>query len=172
MAHRAVVRHRIIVAGTCRASSVAHRAGCACGAPGWVRHRNMIFLWRMYPCATEKNFVATILWRTQQTWGCATESENGAPLILLSMVVFEALDLAQILLVFTIWTGVPIVVVMDNMSIRFVPRMIPTESTIVVVAMGSMAASSMGIISTMVIIFLCDDCCRRDDGDCHGRNAS
>ena len=44
-----------------------------CGAPGWVRHRKLIFLWRMDPCATEKNLVATILWRTQQTWGCATE---------------------------------------------------------------------------------------------------
>ena len=57
------------------------------GAP----QKYMIFLWRMYPCATEKKFVATILWRTQQTWGCATESENGAPLILLSVVVVAGL---------------------------------------------------------------------------------
>ena len=38
------------------------------------------------------------------------------------------------------------------MSIPFVSRMVPTESTIVVVAMGSVAASSMVIISTMVIV--------------------
>ena len=41
---------------------------------------------------------------------------------------------------------------MGSMSIPFVTRVIPTESTIVVVAMGSVAASSMVIISIMVIV--------------------
>ena len=46
----------------------------------------------------------------------------------------------------------PIVGVVGSMSIPLVPRMISTESTIVVVAMGFVAASSMVIISTMVIV--------------------
>ena len=45
----------------------------------------------------------------------------------------------------------PIVVVVDSMSIPLVPRMISTESTIVVVAMEFVAAF-MVIISTMVIV--------------------
>ena len=72
--------------------------------------------------------------------------------IMSSVLALVALDLTQILPGFTIWTRMPIVVVMDGMSIPLVPRMIPTESTIVVVAMGSVAASSMVIISTMVIV--------------------
>ena len=38
-------------------------------------------------CATEKTFVATILWRTEQIYGCATEIKNGAPQITYSVVV-------------------------------------------------------------------------------------
>ena len=69
------------------------------------------------------------------------------------ILALEALDLAQILLVFTIWTGVPIVVVVvDDMSIPLVPRVISTEPTIVVVAVGSMAASSMVTVSTIVMV--------------------
>ena len=69
------------------------------------------------------------------------------------ILALEALDLAQILLVFTIWTGVPIVVVVvDDMSIPLVSRVISTEPTIVVVAVGSVAASSMVIVSTMVMV--------------------
>ena len=69
-----------------------------------------------------------------------------------SVLALVALDLTQILPGLTIWTRMPIVVVMHGMSISLVPRMISTESTIVVVAMGSVAASSMVIISTMVIV--------------------
>ena len=72
--------------------------------------------------------------------------------IVSSVLALVALDLTQILPGFTIWTRLPIVVVMDSMSIPLVSRMIPTESTNVVVAMGSMAASSMMIISTMVVV--------------------
>ena len=67
-----------------------------------------------------------------------------------SILALEALDLAQILL-FTIWTGMSIVVV-DGMSIPLVPRVISTEPTIVVVAVGSVAASSMVTTSTMVMV--------------------
>ena len=49
----------------------------------------------------------------------------------------KALDLAQILSGFTIWTGMSIVVVVDGMYIPLVPRVISTEPTIVVVAVGS-----------------------------------
>ena len=38
-------------------------------------------------CATENIFVATILWRTEQICRCATETWNGAPQIVLSVVV-------------------------------------------------------------------------------------
>ena len=69
-----------------------------------------------------------------------------------SILALEALDLAQILLVFTIWTGMSIVVVVDGMSIPLVPRVISTEPTIVVVAVGSVAASSMVTASTMVMV--------------------
>ena len=72
--------------------------------------------------------------------------------IMPSILALEALDLAQILLVFTIWTGVPIVVVVDGMSIPLVPRVISTEPTIVVVAVGSVAASSMVTASTMMMV--------------------
>ena len=73
--------------------------------------------------------------------------------IMPSILALEALDLAQILLVFTIWTGVPIVVVVvDDMSIPLVPRVISTEPTIVVVAVGSMADSSMVTASTMMMV--------------------
>ena len=65
-----------------------------------------------------------------------------------SVLALVALDLTQILPGFTIWTRMPIVVVVvvGSMSISLVPRMIPTESTIVVVAMGSVSASSMVIV--------------------------
>ena len=69
------------------------------------------------------------------------------------ILALEALDLAQILPGFTILARMSIVVVMDGMSIPLVARvsrMIPTESTIVVVAVGSMAAFPMVIMSTMV----------------------
>ena len=72
--------------------------------------------------------------------------------IMPSILALEALDLAQILLVFTSWTGMSIVVVVDGMSIPLVPRVISTEPTIVVVAVGSVAASSMVPTSTMVMV--------------------
>ena len=69
-----------------------------------------------------------------------------------SILALEALDLAQILPGFTIWTGMSIVVVVDGMSIPLVPRVISTEPTIVVVAVGSVAASSMVTASTIVMV--------------------
>ena len=69
-----------------------------------------------------------------------------------SVLALVAENLTQVLPGFSIWMRLPIVVVMDNMSIPFVSRMIPMESTIGGVAMGSVAASSMVIISTMVIV--------------------
>ena len=47
--------------------------------------------------------------------------------IMPSILALEALDLAQILPGFTIWTRMSIVVVVDGMSIPLVPRVIPTE---------------------------------------------
>ena len=72
--------------------------------------------------------------------------------IVSSVLALVAENLTQVLPGFTIWTRLPIVVIMSGMSIPLVTRVIPAESTIVVVAMGSMAASSMVIISTMVIV--------------------
>ena len=72
--------------------------------------------------------------------------------IMPSILALEALDLAQILPRFTIWMGMSIVVVVDGMSIPLVPRVISTEPTIVVVAVGSVAASSMVTASTMMMV--------------------
>ena len=69
------------------------------------------------------------------------------------VVAFEAEHLRDVPPGFSIWMRVSIVVVMDDMSILLVPRvsrMIPMGSTIVVVAMGSVAAFPMVIMSTMV----------------------
>ena len=70
-----------------------------------------------------------------------------APLV----VAFEAKHLGDVPPGFSIWTRMPIVVVVDGISIPLMPRMISTEPTIVVVAMEFVAAS-MVIISTMVIV--------------------
>ena len=69
------------------------------------------------------------------------------------VVAFEAQHLRDIPSWFSIWTRVPIVVVMGSMFILLVvrvSRMIPTESTIAIVAVGSVAAFPMVIMSTMV----------------------
>ena len=70
------------------------------------------------------------------------------------VVAFEAEHLGDVPPGFSMWTRMPIVVVVDDMSIPLVPRvsrMISTESTIVV-AMGFVAAFPMVIMSTMVRI--------------------
>ena len=68
------------------------------------------------------------------------------------VVAFEAEYLGDVSPGFSIWTRMPIVVVVDDMSIPLVPRVISTESTIVVVAVGSVAASSMVTASTMMMV--------------------
>ena len=72
--------------------------------------------------------------------------------IVSSVLALVADNLTQVLPGFSIWTRLPIVVIMSSMSIPLVTRVIPMKSTIVVVAMGSVAASSMVIISTIVIV--------------------
>ena len=72
--------------------------------------------------------------------------------IVSSILALVALDLPQILPGFTNWTRVPIVGVVGSMSIPLVPRMISTESTIVVVAVGSVAASFMVIVPSVMTV--------------------
>ena len=68
------------------------------------------------------------------------------------VLALEAEHLRYIPPGFSIWTRVSIVVVVDDMSIPLVPRVISTEPTIVVVAVGSVAASSMVTASTIVMV--------------------
>ena len=68
------------------------------------------------------------------------------------LIALEAEHLGDIPPGFSIWTRVSIVVVVDGMSIPLVPRVISTEPTIVVVAVGSVAASSMVTASTMMMV--------------------
>ena len=81
VAHQAWVRHRIPLLCGLPSYFCGARPGCATESG---------FLWRM-PMVRHRNniLVATILWRTQQFWGCATESIFGAPLIRLFLLVTQ-----------------------------------------------------------------------------------
>ena len=68
------------------------------------------------------------------------------------VIALEAEHLRDIPPGFSIWTRVSIVVVVDGMSIPLVPRVIATEPTIVVVAVGSVVASSIATASTLMMV--------------------
>ena len=71
--------------------------------------------------------------------------------IMALVVALAAEHLTHVFLGFRIGMGLSIVMIMASMSISPVSCMIPPESTIVVVTMGSVAASPMVIVSTMMI---------------------